>query len=56
MFYCSLEKTRKTGRENAKNFFDKFIKQNARLSEQFHGWSNILDELFPVLLDLTLSH
>ena len=55
MFYCSLEKIRKQV-EKTQKFFYKFIKQNARLSEQFHGWSNILDELFPVLSDVTLSH
>ena len=36
--------------------FDKFVEESLKESEQFKYWSIFLDELYPVLCDLTVSH
>ena len=36
--------------------FDKFIEESSKESKQFKYWSIVLDELYPVLCDLTASY
>ena len=36
--------------------FNKFVEESSKESEQFKYWSIFLDELYPVLCDLTVSH
>ena len=36
--------------------FDKCVEESSKESEQFKYWSILLDELYPVLCDLTVSH
>ena len=36
--------------------FDKFVEESSKESKQFKYWSIFLDELYPVLCDLTVSH
>ena len=36
--------------------FNKFVEESSKESKQFKHWSIFLDELYPVLCDLILSH
>ena len=36
--------------------FEKFVEESLKESKQFKYWSIFLDELYPVLCDLTISH